>query len=301
MNAVALLAVAGLLQGGASARPAGVRATYSVEPDTVRVGDPATLRIRVIAPAGTRVIFPPAVDSTAAVEPLDPSPCTRRRSTVVEATAIYRFLAWEVGLPAILLSPIRLVRDGYTQELRLADPRVTVESVLPADTTLRVPRPARDIVFLPPSRWPWWVLVLVGFTVAALGGLWLQRRGRQPLRPIEPLAEAQRAFGRLNALDLIGAGEPAKHVGTSVDILRAYLAARDGAAGPGLTTRELLRALHSDGSVPLNRVMVLLSAADATKFAGESVDAAEAERLGAEALAIVVEVRRLELHQAREQ
>ncbi len=307
MKPFVLLAIAGLLQGGmqgggqggAVTRPSGVRATYTIEPETVRVGDPAVLRVRVIAPAGTRVIFPPAVDSTSAVEPLDPVTVHEdTRNGVVEATGTYRFLAWEVGLPAISLSSIRLMGTGRTRELQLADPRVTVESILPADTTLRMPRPARNIVFLPPQRWPWWVLVVAGFTIAAIVGAWLQKRGRRPVRPVEPFVDAQRAFGRLNALDLIGAGETAKHVATSVDILRAYLGARDAAAGPGLTSTELLHALQGDGSVPLSRMTSLLTSADAIKFAADSVDAREAERLGAEAVAIVAEVRHAELHQA---
>ena len=121
MKPLVLLAVVGLLQGGmqgavqggALTRTAGVRATYTIEPETVRVGDPAVLRVRVIAPAGTRVIFPPAVDSTSAVEPLDPvSVHQDTRDSLLESTATYRFLAWELGMPAISLSPIRVVRDG---------------------------------------------------------------------------------------------------------------------------------------------------------------------------------------------
>jgi hypothetical protein len=301
MTVLAVLAALSLLQGGAAARPANVRAAYTIEPETVRVGDPATLRVRLTAPAGARIVWPGAVDSTSGVEPLDPvSVREETKNGVLESVATYRLLAWEVGLPSISIAPIRVDVGGAVQELRLGDPRVFVVTVLPADTTLRTPRPSRGIAFLSPSDWPTWVLIAAGFLLAILVGIWLQRRGRRGPRPIEPAVQAQRAFGKLAALDLIGAGEPARHVATSADILREFLATRAAATGLGLTTAELMRALAGDSCVPLHRVSELLAAADDVKFAEANVDAPAAEGFGAEAASIVSEVHRLDVRRVRE-
>jgi hypothetical protein len=293
MNAfVLLVATLGALQTGAT-RSTGVRLGVTVSPTSVRIGQPATLTVRVQAPAGTKITFPPAVDSTANVEPLDPvSVREETRNGFVDATATYRFLTWQVGDAPIPVSPIRLERDGAVQELTIGDPMVSVVSVLPADTALRVPKPARDISLLQIRRWPWWLLIALGFAVASLGGWLLERRTKRPPPPIEPFVDAQRAFGRLGALDLIGAGEPAKYVGASADILRTFLAARDANAAPGRTTSELLIALRKDARVPASRIAAMLASADSIKFAGGVIDAATAEALGAEASAIVLEIHR---------
>jgi hypothetical protein len=295
---VAMLAmpVISASQGASS----GVRSGFVVEPDTVRVGQPATLTVRVQAPAGTRFTFPEAVDSTASVEPLDPVSVREETSgDVVEATAIYRLLAWEVGRVTIPLGAIRLTRDGRAQDLMIGEPTVVVQSVLPADSALRVPRPQRGIALLPVSEWPWWLLIVAGFVLAALAGWLLQRRQRRGPPPIEPFAEAQRGFGRLSALDLISAGEPAKHVSASVDVLRRFLAARDPRATLGLTASELVTLLRDDGAVPAARVAALLTAADAVKFAPRDVDARTAESLGAEAAAVVTEIHRNDHERSR--
>jgi hypothetical protein len=292
MKALLFLAFAMLFQQGA-AREIPVKAGYTVEPESLHVGDPGILRIRVIAPEGARVIFPGAVDSTAAVEPLDP--VTVRQETKngeVEAIATYRFVAWELGLPTIVIGAIRVEHNGAVRELMIGDARVSVMTILPSDTAQRTPRPARGIALLDISNWPMWVLIGAGFVVAAIVGVWLQRRASRPRPPAAPIATAKRAFGRLAALDLVGAGESAKHVAASVDILRDYLAMRNANASQGLTTVELTRALAGDGNVPVNRVAALLTTADEIKFSGQSVDPRSAERLAGEAAAIVSEVHR---------
>ena len=141
-----------------------------------------------------------------------------------------------------------------------------------------------------------WVLIGVGFVIAGVVGVWLQRRTGRPLPPPAPIATAKRSFGRLAALDLVGAGEPAKHVAVSVDILRVYLAMRNGEASQGLTSSELAQVLADDGAVPVHRVSELLQTADAIKFSEQSVDGPSAERLAGEAAAIVSEVHRADTH-----
>lgn len=288
----ALVAVVVALQGGgASPSALGARFGYTVEPDTARVGQPATLRVRVQAPTGTRITFAPAVDSTGAVEPLDPVAVTEEtRGGLVDATATYRFLAWDVGNSVIPVAPVRLELNGRTEMLSIGEPRVLVASVLPADTALRVPQPARDVVAIRASRWRDWLLIAGGFVVAALLGWWLQRRRQPRARRVEPFVDAQRAFGRLAALDLIGAGEPARHVASAEGIVRGFLAARDGRAALGLTTVQLISVLRDDPAVPVPRVEALLSAADDIKYSGKAVDAPAAETLGAEAARLVAAV-----------
>jgi hypothetical protein len=297
MKLLAILAFAALMQQGGADQQFGVRAGYTIEPESLHVGDPGILRIRVVAPAGAKIVFPGAVDSTAEVEPLDPvSVHQETKNGEVEAVATYRFVAWELGLPQIAIGPIRVEHDGAVRELQIGDARVFVLTVLPQDTTQRAPRPARGIALLHISNWPMWVLIGSGFLIAAIVGIWLQRRASRPRPTPAPIAAAKRAFGRLAALDLVGAGEPAKHVAASVDILRNYLAMRNAAASTGLTTGELAGALEGDTAVPVDRVTALLETADGIKFSGESVAGPFAERLAGEAAAIVSEVHRADSH-----
>ena len=290
------LAFAAFGQGGAggpAVRADAIRVGVSVEPVAVVVGQPVTVRIRMIAPAGSRFTFPRAIDSTGAIEPLDPVVVHDTTSGgTVETVATYRLLAWDVGATRIPLGPVRVERGGRAQDVAIADARVDVVSVLPADTSLHTPRPAREVVFTPSSRWVLWVLMLAGFAIVVLVGWALQRRSRHPPKPIEPFADAQRAFRELAALDLIGAGESAKHVASSADIVRAFLAARNGHAALGLTSEELARVLDADPAVPASRVHALLVATDSVKFAGGTLTATAAEALGAEAVAVVAEVQR---------
>jgi hypothetical protein len=304
MRLLAVIAAFAMLQqgGGGAAQQINVRAGYTVEPESIHVGDPGILRIRVVAPAGARITFPGAVDSTAAVEPLDPVTVHEEtKNGEVEAIASYRFVAWELGLPTIGVGSIRVDLNGASRELRIGDARVFVMTVLPADTTDRTPRPARGIALLNVSNWPMWVLIGVGFLVAVIIGVWLQRRAGKPKPPQAAIVTAKKAFGRLSALDLIGAGEPAKHVAASADILRTYLAMRSDNASTGLTTAELAQSLAGDGAVPLHRVKELLETADAIKFSGESIDGPSAERLGGEAAAIVNEVNRVDTHKKKKE
>src|SRR5262249_26619208 len=84
----------------------GVRVT----PDTVTVGAPIQVLVRVRAPKGSRIDFSLGPDSTGVVQALD----TRRISdspdtTATEAMATYRLAAWDVGQQQIVI-PDAIVR-----------------------------------------------------------------------------------------------------------------------------------------------------------------------------------------------
>lgn len=293
---VALLAAA----HGATAQT-NVRWGFVVEPETASVGQPATLTVRVRVPLGTKVTFPVAVDSTASVEPLDPvSVSEETRDGQLFATATYRFLAWELGDVEIPIGVVRLERDQRTQELVIPPSKIVVQTVLPRDTAQRKPRPARNIALLPPAGWPWWWYALAAVVLALVVGWLLQRRRHRAPPPVDPYADAQRAFGHIATLDLISAGEPGKHVTASVEVLRRFLAMRDHRAALALTGAELSSIVRGDGAVPTPRVSALIARADAAKFAPDDVDATVAESVAAEAAAIVAEVHRADLHRVQQ-
>jgi hypothetical protein len=286
MIGAALVFAVGLLQSGGER--SAVRVTASVSPDTVAVGQPVTLTVRVTAPFGSLLVFPEAVDSVGSVEPLDPvsvrPPASPAES---EFVATYRLLAWKPGVTTVPLGPIQLEHDDGTELLTVPAPEVYVSSVLPADTALRDPRSAREIIASPPNRLGWVLGALAVVALAALAFWLASRRRRAAAAPPDPYVSAQRAFGRLGALDRSGAGEPARHVSTAADIVREYFAARDARATRGLTTPELIGVISEDPDVPARRVEALFTSCDLVKFAPQSADASMAEALVSEAESIV--------------
>lgn len=174
---------------------------------------------------------------------------------------------------------------------------MVVRSVLPGDTSLHVPKPARPPF---PRVVPWWerwwpaLAVLVALTAL----WWTWRRWRARPRPrvvapaLDPLQRAHHDFDRLQRLELLSAGERGRGVALAVEIVRVYLAARVDAAPLPLTTDELLAALEADAPVPYDRLRSLLVDADVIKFAGRVVSSERAAAMLAEARALVDEVER---------
>jgi hypothetical protein len=275
--------------------PSRVQRGLEVRPDTVTVGDPFQVVVRVRAPRGATIEFPLTPDSGGAVEPIDPVQVTPSDdTTAVEQTAVYRLAAWDTGERDIPF-PDALVRIGaVTQRVSLAGAAVFVASVLPADSALRVPQPPRELFTFGP---PWWVWALLALVATAVIGLlwWLWRRYRgRPGLPVDPFVTAERAFSRVESLGLVPAGERARYVSLITEILRDYLAAVIAPAAPSLTSIELLGALRGSKLVPAQRLAALLSEVDLVKFAGRPVTADRATGMGREARAIVAYV-----HQAR--
>lgn len=296
---LALLALLALAAWPAAAQSR-VQMGITVRPDTVTVGDPFLVMVRVRAPQGTRIAFPAAPDTGRTVEGVDPmSERTEATPGAEDRTAIYRLSAWDTGRVLAELGDVTL-SGAENRTLPLQDVAVYVRSVLPADTALHVPKPARDI-FGPARAFPWWILGLVAAAILGLLLLWWwwrRRRRGLPDEAEDPYERAQREFERLAALHLVEAGEPGRHVVLAVEVLRDYLGGRLPEAAPSHTTLELLAALRARRDLPLDTLRGLLAEADLVKFARRPVTAERARAFGGEAQAVVRQVE--EAEQARQ-
>ena len=297
---IAALALALLLQVPAPAAPgqaaAGrVQRGILVRPDTVTVGDPFEVVVRVRAPRGSTIAFPepPTAEPTADIEPIDPRAVTQTAdSGVVEQTARYRLVAWNVGQLPITLDEVIVRTPAGEERISLAGTSVFVRSVLPADSAERVPKPARELFAPVRPLWLYWLIAATIALILALFAWWYwRRRRRRGLAGEDPLGVAEREFDRIEAMRLVEAGERGRHVALMIDVLRDYLAARHPAALRSLTSWELLSvAARSLPHVPASRLEALLGEADLVKFARRPVTMDRARELGREARAIVRQV-----------
>jgi hypothetical protein len=279
--------------------PAGaprVRLGTAVTPDTVTVGDPFVVTVRVQAPPGAQVTFPAAPDSGAGVELLDPRRDRAAAADSGDVTATYRMAAWDVGTLPLRLGDVVVRVDGVERRVPLTALGVHVRSVLPADTALRVPKPAREPIADPGLWWLRWLLLALALLALLALLLWLARRWwrarRAAGKPDAAYAAALAAFERLDRLNLVASGEPGRHVALAEEILRDYLAARLPEATPSRTSSELRAALASRVEVPHERLAALLDTTDLVKFAAWPIAPAPAIAAGREARGIVDDVER---------
>jgi hypothetical protein len=292
--AAVALAAAFILPGAAGAQAATripVQAGATLDRDSVTVGDVVRLTVRVRAPLNATINFPAAVDSLGPVQSLEP-PVVRDGADSLEAAdriAVYRLAPWDVGALRIRLGDVLVQTDDDERYVALPLPTLFVRSVLPADSALRVPKPARALLE-PPAPWPWWwwiAAVAAALVVGLLLWWWIRRR-RAALGPTgDPYADAERSFERVEKLRLVDAGEPGRHAALMTDVARRYLADRFAHASLANTSGELLAALRGGGTVPHDRLQRLFAAVDPIKFAASRVAPDEARKLGAEARAIV--------------
>lgn len=268
-----------------------VQAGATVDRDSVTVGDVVTLMVRVRAPRGATVNFPSAVDSLGPVQSLEP-PTVRDGSDTLDYTdrvATYRLAAWDVGTLPIHLGEVLVQTDDDERRVQLTLPSLIVRSVLPADTTLRVPKPARPLLPVrAPIPWWWWLLAALAIVGIGLGIWWWRRRRRGALPPPgDPYGDAEHEFDRIEKLRLADAGEPGRHAALMTDVLRHYLAARVEQASLALTSAEMLAAVRGVPGVPYDGLQRLFAAVDPIKFARAPVTPSEARKLGNEARDIV--------------
>jgi len=266
-----------------------VRYGVTKSKDTVTVGEAFEIRVRVRVPADAEVHFPENPDSAGTVQGRDPR--TIEVSDTVQSldlTAVYHVAAWDIGRQPVRLDDVIVTWKGADKHVPIEPLQVFVKSVLPADSTLRVPKPARPLFETRP--FPWRIVALVAAALAiALGVWWWIRRRRRPKPPviIDPYARANREFNRIEAMGLVDAGERTRFVALVVEVLRDYLAARHPHATLALTSRELLAVMRKHPTVPIEQLARVLHEADLAKFAGWTFIDHQARDLAKAARAIV--------------
>jgi hypothetical protein len=282
--------------GQPAPRPLDVRIGTRVEPETVTVGDRFTLWVRVRTNAGATLQFPAGPDTLGAAELVtEPAISSPRGDTIwVEQIAAYRMAAWDIGVQPLRFSDVLVRRGDDERAAPLGGLTIFVRSVLPADTTLHVPKPPRPaFVFV----FPWWLLWLLLAVLAALLAWWLWRRFRRREHQLPPFERAEREFARIEAMGLPDREQGARHVALMTDVAREYLVARLEPVLASHTSTELLAAAREapgarwDPSVHA-RAERLLARADLAKFAALHVAPEEARTLGGEARSLVAETER---------
>ena len=296
-----LTGVALMLQAAAGQPAVQPQVAVSVRPDTVTVGQPITVLIRIQAPAGSTIEFPAGPDSGAVVELLETRVVSNfggdsaANANVVDQVARYRLAAWNVGSQPIELGVATVTTGGEANEFPVAVGEIFVQSVLPADSAQRVPKPARDL-FAPRAAWWWpWLPILAAVALAAALFWWWRRRRRQRAQAavqLDPYDLAEREFARIEALGLLEAGERGRFVALMVEVMRDYLASRVVTAHPSLTSTELIDVMRSTPVVPVERLSPVLNETDLIKFAKRPVSAERAREIAREARAIVKDIGR---------
>lgn len=282
-------------QTAPSAATVAVQMGSKVTPDTVTVGDRFILLLKVRAPIGATIVFPVSVDSTqenrATAPQIVGAPLVDSvpDATGTTRTAAYRFTAWDIGEQRLGLGNVAVTANGKTVYVSLATQSVFVKSVLPADTTLRQPKPVRPPIVLVPFNWLPWLLILAAIALALLAW-WLWRLYRQRKnRPLPPFQQAEKDFARIEGMRLIESGEPERHVAMMVDVMRCYLAARVEGMERSQTTTEMLAASTAIDA-QAGGLAQLLGRTDMIKFARERVGADDARAMGSHARTIVKSV-----------
>lgn len=273
----------------AAAQPASAQMGLKVTPDTVTIGDPFTLVVRVKVKPGFAVEFPQMPDSAdgrpSKIALIGTPLLGRPPGDSLEFRATYRLTAWDTGPQSIPLTDIHVTGPQGTGFIPLRAV-VFVKSVLPADTSLHVPKPVRER--FPVEKINWWPLILLALA-AALGELlwaiykWYWRRRNAPR---DPYLVATEEFRRIEALQLAQKGEPERHALLMAEAMRAYLSAKVPSAAISDTPRQLIEHVLGAGFGD-DRVRLVLQDAELLKFARASTTADAAGATGESAKAIV--------------
>jgi hypothetical protein len=270
-----------------------ISAGVTMSKDTVTIGEPFEVRVRVRAPSDAQISFPDNPDTSGTVQARDPRVVITTDSVdFIDQTAIYRLAAWDVGTQPVRIGNITvtssLANNRGNRPIDVASVQIFVRSVLPADSALRVPKPARPI--WETKAFPWWILAVIA-AIIALGLLiwwWLRRRRRpKPAIVIDPYVRAQKEFTRLETMGLVDAGERTRFVALVVEVLRDYVAARFPDGSLALTSRELVAVTRRHPTLPLEQLSRVLHEADLAKFAAFALTEDRARALARDARKIV--------------
>ncbi len=236
----------------------GVDVSFKSATDTVTIGDPITLTLRVIAPADETVSIPKLdtewgdfevrSQSAPKITANDDGSQTTEQTIVAALFDVgtFRTPNWDVTLSDM---------HGNTAKRAVPQVSITVESVLKeGDTDLRDIKPQADLPVPPP--WLWILTALMAIALAYFGWKylrrWLENRRRakpettptEPVDPRPPVEIALAELARIERLDLPGQGRFKEHYSLVSDCLRQYLESEYGFPALEHTTAEIRASLR---------------------------------------------------------
>ena len=278
-------------QAGAATAASPVAVQVRSDKAEVSVGEPFTIELQAVGPAGTTFTFPGEAgndgfelrSAPAARAPEGPG------AAVAVAPGVHRYEATvfalgEVEIPALTVR-YRLP-DGTTGEAASAPLTLKIGSLLPKDSAAQKLADVRGPVGASIGR-AFWIALALGLLAAGAVGYVVLRRRRKPAAVCVPsvpelpaAAEAQAALEALAAQDLAARGEYRAFYIALAAVAKRYLERRLAAPVLEMTSAETLAFLraHAHGGELLPIVRDLAEAADRIKFARGSGLADEARR-----------------------
>lgn len=242
--------------------------------DTVRVGDPVRVILRIDGvPANADIVLP---DSLATIDDVENAGRLRmRRDTMANGmtriTAAYPVVLWRPGEAVLPAVPMQIRTDGRERTVQVALPTITVLSVLPADTTNIEAKPAKDVWGANRVWWPYVLLAALLVALVALAWWWYRRRQQQvdvafpDVPAIDPRQFALQQLQQIREQRLIEHGHYKQYYILLSEALRGFAAALEPDWSTDLTTDELAPRLKRRPEA--NPLLRLLRSADHVKFA----------------------------------
>lgn len=260
-------------------------------PDSLTVGDPLLLELRVDAPHGMDVTFPETLPAggpadllqRTVIQPRESDPQGQKSGAALAPpepgfdrwTARYTVAVFGSGDVALPPWKVMVKRDSLFAIASTDSIRLTLSSVLDDSLAAAKIRDLKPQANLPLPQWPYWVGAGALLLLALAFAWWLRRR-RRPKAAIVPIVRqrpadevALEALRRLDTRRLPVDGKFKEYYVALSEILRRYLEDGFGVAALEETTEELLYDLgrHGFDRDLLNRIRSMCEASDLVKFA----------------------------------
>ena len=250
-----------------------VTATLTPNRETLTVGDPVQLTLKVTHPTGTQVIVPKLEQSWGDFEvrvQTAPETVTNADGTTTtrETIEVTLFATGDFQTPEL---PLTLSDEtGQLTELVAEPVSLTVTPVLTeGDTTLRDIKPQMALPL--PAWWPWLVSgAVLALAVAGGGWWWLRRRGAGLVIDNRlPYQVALDELGRIEGLRLPDQGRFKEYYSLVTDCLRGYLEKQHDVRAFDRTTVELKASLREStlSTEQRRRFISIFAESDWVKFA----------------------------------
>ncbi len=265
------IAACGLLISSPDAR-AEILFDSAVNRDTLTVGDPVLLNVRILRESGDVVALMQNEDFLAPFEVrrrVPPSvretPDGRVEETLAFELAVYR--PGEVEVPSLVLQ-VRTA-EGDSGLIATGPIPVVVRSVRPPGMTdIRDVKPPVDVDASIPA-WFWIALAVLIGLVAAFLWVWSRRRRKPGSDPPGPPVVWPDEVAKILRMRLVEKGALKRYYSLLSEVTRRYLEDRVRVDAMECTTRELVRDLRRVpvGEAEVSALERLLSEADLVKFA----------------------------------